>query len=179
MSAFRDWRGEMIAALRSGRELTQSNRNKLADYLEWIARREPLPRKKGRPPRLVPSLAKEQLVWFVDNLVKIYAQQGDADPEQAAFDEVEYLEREEGRYVTQASLRRYHREGVQKLRETEARLATLVNEKVDELQRRGVPNPLAAALDALASDYATTPDVLSRRYDRGLKALARRKADLK
>lgn len=179
MSAFRDWRWEMIGALRSDRRLTQSDRDKLADYLEWIARREPPPREKGRPPRLAPSLAKEMLVWFVDDLVKLYEQQGAADPEQAAFDEVEHLEREEGRNVTQASLRRYHREGIRQLSETEARLAVLVNEKADELRQRGVADPLAAALDTLASDYATTPDVLGRRYDRGLKALARRRADLK
>lgn len=182
MRVFLDWRREMIATLRSGRELTQSDRTILADYLEWLAQRESTPRGRGRP-RLParPSDAKEPLVWFIDELVEIHQQKGVVRPKRAAFAEVEMLEREEGRNVTQATLRRYYREGSRQLRETEARLASRVNEKAEELRQRDVADPIAAALAALATEFGTLPNVLGHRYRRGLKALRhlREKAEKK
>ncbi|WP_028731632.1 hypothetical protein [Rhizobium leguminosarum] len=184
MTEFRDWRKEMIVALRSGRELTQSDRTRLAGYLEQLTQSEPLPRGRGRPQLLIRnSVANESLVWFIDELVEFYRQRGDRYPKRAAFAEVEILEHEERRNVTitQATLRRYYREGTRQLRETEARLASRVNEKAEELRRRGVADPIAAALEALATEFGAAPNVLSHRYRRGCKALRhlREKAEKK
>jgi integrase len=154
--------------------------NQLASLIETITnshpperyvQHEPPPRGRGRPPHRLKSLDRESLVWVLDELVEAHRAQGAVDPEQAAFNEMERLEHAEGRNVTEATLRRYHREGVRLLRGTEARLAFLVNKQVNDLRKRGVADPIAAALEAVAPEYATTPSILNCRYRRGQRAL--------